>query len=293
MLGFTMFPMMTLIALISLVVLGALVACSGRSHRSLGLAMIGLMGVIFGGPSAMLVLAAQGEPADAQPDVVVEKVVSQDAVAPDGTVGIAAEADLDDAIQPQDSGSPQPRFAYPPDRPSWVDSDPVREGTVDRIFVSSGPHYLRRDSLHALDEELEKVTDEYIEQHLGEGATRYVNYDLKFIKSRLVDPSYNYGGVIQFDFAPMREEHRALAFDQSFRDELDSRWNQVKATSRLIGTGLVGGGILALLGTLFSFFKLDTATRGFYTGRLQFAAIAVILALVAAGVLLASRVPWM
>jgi hypothetical protein len=44
---------------------------------------------------------------------------------------------------------------------------------------------------------------------------------------------------------------------------------------------------------MFSFLKLDTATRGYYTGRLQFGAAATILALVAASVLLMKWIPWM
>ena len=56
----------------------------------------------------------------------------------------------------------------------------------------------------------------------------------------------------------------------------------------------MGAGIVLLLvTTLFGYFKLDTATRGYYTGRLQFAAAAAILALVAASVLLAKWIPWM
>ena len=58
------------------------------------------------------------------------------------------------------------------------------------------------------------------------------------------------------------------------------------------GTLLTRGGAM-LLGTLFSYFRLDTATKGYYTGRLQFAAAAAILTLVAASVLLAKWIPWM
>jgi hypothetical protein len=48
-----------------------------------------------------------------------------------------------------------------------------------------------------------------------------------------------------------------------------------------------------LLGTLFSYFKIDTATRGYYTGRLQFVTAGAILLLVTTSVWLARWIPLM
>jgi purine-cytosine permease-like protein len=61
----------------------------------------------------------------------------------------------------------------------------------------------------------------------------------------------------------------------------------------LFQTGLGAGAVLLLLGTMFSYLKLDTETRGYYTGRLQFGAAGVILAIIAAGVVCANWIPWM
>jgi hypothetical protein len=74
---------------------------------------------------------------------------------------------------------------------------------------------------------------------------------------------------------------------------LDLRWSQIRARSRLAQAGLGIGVIVLLLGTMFSYFKLDTATRGYYTGRLQFATAGTILTLVAASVLLVRWIRWM
>ena len=51
--------------------------------------------------------------------------------------------------------------------------------------------------------------------------------------------------------------------------------------------------VLGFLGLVFGYLKLDTATRGYYTGRLQIGALAAVLSLAAAGVLLARWIPWM
>ncbi len=194
---------------------------------------------------------------------------------------------------PIDSAALPPRIVYPPDRPSWLEAEPVREGSVHRTYVSSGPHFRQRECALALDAELKRATDEYVDEYLGSDASQFINFDLNYIKTHLLDPDLKYSGVVQFDFAPMREEHRCLVFTEQFRSELDERWRQVVTTSRVTTTGVVAGGVLALLGVIFSFFKLDTATRGFYTGRLQFAAAGAILALVVAGVVVARWVPWM
>jgi hypothetical protein len=51
--------------------------------------------------------------------------------------------------------------------------------------------------------------------------------------------------------------------------------------NRLIGFGLVGGAVLALMGLLFAYLRLDHATRGFYGGRLQLGAIVLAVAVLA------------
>ncbi|MGE0759821.1 MAG: hypothetical protein AB7O38_22595 [Pirellulaceae bacterium] len=91
----------------------------------------------------------------------------------------------------------------------------------------------------------------------------------------------------------MNQAHALLVFDEPFRQEIDRRWSEIRSRSRLVQTGLSAGAILLLLGTLFSYFKLDTATKGYYTRRLQFVTAGTILALVAASVLLAKWIPGM
>jgi hypothetical protein len=89
----------------------------------------------------------------------------------------------------------------------------------------------------------------------------------------------------------MSQVHAQLVFDDKFRDEVELRWSELRSRSRLAQTGLGAGVVLLLLGTMFSYFKLDTATKGYYTGRLQFVTAGTILALVAASVVLAKLIP--
>ena len=98
----------------------------------------------------------------------------------------------------------------------------------------------------------------------------------------------------------MYQTHALLEFGPAFRKELDSRRGELEryvretATAyRLRGLALGFGAVLCLLSVVFGYFRLDTATRGYYTGRLQFLAATAILIVIVAGALLASRVMWM
>ncbi|MFK7767362.1 MAG: hypothetical protein AB8B55_09085 [Mariniblastus sp.] len=52
--------------------------------------------------------------------------------------------------------------------------------------------------------------------------------------------------------------------------------------NRLVSVALAGGLLLGLLGIIFMYLRLDHATRGFYSGRLQTLAIVVAVVLLAA-----------
>ena len=91
----------------------------------------------------------------------------------------------------------------------------------------------------------------------------------------------------------MEQVHALLEFDQSFRDELRQHWAGRIADSRLYQIGLGAGAALLLLGSVFSYFRLDNATRGYYTGRLQFLTAAAILAIVALASAAAFQFTWL
>lgn len=181
----------------------------------------------------------------------------------------------------------------PPGRPAWVESQADHKSAVHKIAISSGPYVQRRDCLQSLDADLQRTVSEYIEEYLGAGeASKLVHYDLRTIKDRLVAGDV-YEEDIEVSIGPMHQVHALVKFDKPFRDELDQRWHEIKATSRLLQAGLFGGSLIGLLGLAFGYLKLDTATRGYYTGRLQFGAVAAVLALAGAGVLLSRFIPWM
>ena len=91
----------------------------------------------------------------------------------------------------------------------------------------------------------------------------------------------------------MHENFARLEFDSKFRGELTRRWNQVRAKSRLASAGVFSGAALLLVAAVFGYFRADNATRGYYTGRLQFMAAAAILAVVGFGTIIIRSIPWL
>ena len=91
----------------------------------------------------------------------------------------------------------------------------------------------------------------------------------------------------------MHQVHALLEFGPDFRQRITSQWHDLTAYYRLLQMGLVAGGALLFLGTIFSYFRLDNATRGYYTGRLQFMTAAAILAIVGSGAVLARWIYWL
>lgn len=182
----------------------------------------------------------------------------------------------------------------PEGRPTWVEAPPVREGAVHSTSVCSDPYSTPSQAMHALDEKLKAATSEYIGEYLhSDLAPTLIRYNVSEIKQKLLSPQNIYQEKITVSIGPMHQVHAKLEFPADFREQLDRRWAELRATYRLAETGLVSGGVLLLLATVFGYFRLDNATRGYYTGRLQFMAAAAILAIVATGAMFSRWIHWL
>jgi hypothetical protein len=182
----------------------------------------------------------------------------------------------------------------PPGRPEWVDADPDYTSKVHTVAVASGPYVHEGESRRALDQAIVKATREYVAEQLGsELAPHLIQYDAKAIKRKLLKADNLYHDVATYSVGPMHEYFALLEFGPEFRNELDRRWQAIRATSRLSQVGLFGGAGLLFLASIFGYFRLDNATRGYYTGRLQFMTAAAILAVVGAGAVLSQWIHWL
>jgi hypothetical protein len=174
-----------------------------------------------------------------------------------------------------------------------LESGPIDVGELHKVPVRGGPYRSLRDCERDLDHEIQLVVSDFTNDHLrAKHASTFINYSVKDLRARKIVRE-QFSEQLETSMGLMNQVHAQLVFDNHFREELENRWAEIRSKSRLAQTGLGTGIVLLFLGTLFSFLKLDTATKGYYTGRLQFGAAATILALVAASVLLMKWIPWM
>jgi hypothetical protein len=175
----------------------------------------------------------------------------------------------------------------PPGRPAWVEAPSVLEGEVHYIPVCSEPYATTTQAQHALDKQLQYAVARYIADQLhSDMAPKVIHFTTAEIKRKFVPTADVYHEKIGVSFGSMHQVHARLQFDEAFNRELHERWEKILAAFRLAETGVLSGGVLLLLATVFGYFRLDNATRGYYTSRLQFMAAAAILAVVAVSAIL-------
>lgn len=245
----------------------------------------GVIGVLGGGLVLFAVLIMMR--------VNYQKVPVQRTAGPGGTAGAVASLDGPTPVRVggSDSGSPAlaERELSPTeetDRPAWVDREAWREGDVYRMVVVSDPFTTRGECERDLGGRIVEAAQEYAGRLLGPTAETRLGITPAYVWERAHEEEWTED--LQSSVGPMKRVHVLLKFDTAVRSDLEARWQQFVLAGRL---GLAGGGaalVLLLVGTLFGYLKLDTATRGYYTGRLQLAAATLILGvLAAAGVFLA------
>jgi uncharacterized integral membrane protein len=300
---------MNLIVLILLMVFAlALIVRVAASAARFGLTLLTVFLVLLGGVavwrlSAMPSPVLKAYSAESTPTVQVRaKKTSKTTPAPAAREELLAEEPDENAI----SLRGEPGKVTKPKRPAWVDGEPVQVGDAYQVSVSSGPQEKLAECPPALDLQLKKAVAAYIDDYFEPetaGSCRVSDiiwYDLGYIKKYLVKRGNTFEEKLQMSFGPMYQTHVLLEFGPKFRKDLEDRRVALKNYAReraiairLRGLALGFGAVLCLLTVVYGYFRLDTATRGYYTGRLQFLAATAILIAIVAGALLASRVMWM
>lgn len=201
------------------------------------------------------------------------------------------QAEASDTLELSTPIASDPDEVTIPPRPKWVDAPPVLAGEKHELSVCSGPFERLRECRRALDGQLKKAVADYVDDFFQDDyenrltPSQVLHYDANFIKSRLVTPQHMYHEVVKLSVGPMHQLHARLIFDADFRQELEGHrvdleraWRARIAEHRLLLSAIVFGGVLGLLGVVFSCFKL-AANRRSAAGRLQSVASAAILGL--------------
>jgi hypothetical protein len=179
----------------------------------------------------------------------------------------------------------------PAGRPEWIGQQPILTGKIHTFAVASGPYATNYESQQALDDAIMKATKEYVAEQLNsELAARLITFDVRTIKRSFVKDD-TYHDEATYSVGKMHENFALLQFDQKFREKLARDWNQVRAGSRLLQTGVLAGASLLVVASIFGYFRADTATRGLYNRRLQFMAATSLLAIVATAALSLRFIP--
>ncbi len=169
-------------------------------------------------------------------------------------------------------------------QPDWLEKEPWQEDGRRLVPVMTRVQTTKLKAMQVLDDSIREEAEDYVAGLLeSRRAAELTAFEISELKARCLAEEPFVERVVVGDYGETYRAHALLKFDEAFAGDATSRWRQVTATRRLTQTGLGAAMVLLVLSTLFGYFKLDTATRGYYTARLQFATVGTILALAVAG----------
>lgn len=153
---------------------------------------------------------------------------------------------------------PEPPKIVAANRPSWVDTKPGFEDGVYRTVIVVGPYETRQECNDHLGSQIAIAAEEYIDRVLGSNASRHVALPAEFLRSKAVlDEQWEEPIWSPRNKRQMVQVHALLEFDKVARNELDRRWHAAQVHDRLWYTAGGAAGILALVGTLFGYLRLN------------------------------------
>ncbi|MEK6246549.1 MAG: hypothetical protein N2C12_00115, partial [Planctomycetales bacterium] len=181
-----------------------------------------------------------------------------------------------------------PSEARKEDLPEWAGISPRRlDGTV-QMAIDEGPYVQVIDCQKQIDAKLLGAVKEYAENFIAAGSGDLTSVPPSFLRSEIVKEEFIKTTFHHFglDEQKMYHVYLLLEFDEEADAYLRQRLQRATINSRLWYTSFGLGSAFILLGTGFSYLRIDQATAGKYKGRLKLASGAVILSLTASGALL-------
>ena len=167
-------------------------------------------------------------------------------------------------------------------RPAWVDLPPEQrvgsDGVLRLVGTTMALEPTPQDSYTAADGVVHELFEQYVRRVYGSSAVDKIRLPHEISVGNVVwwtEPKESSATGMT-----MYETHVMLTLDQHARHVIEEGLQslEVRRRVRLGGTG--AGLLLGLLATLWGYLKLDTASRGYYSGRLKLAAGAAAVATV-------------
>jgi hypothetical protein len=174
-------------------------------------------------------------------------------------------------------------------KPDWVLNPPKQIGNVRKFVVTSDPYLTAEECRQDADEKMQNLALNRAAELSGAatrrtGAASLADLGLggDYVRRELCTDEYI--DVIDSSVGKMRKTYSLVEFNEAQDALLVDRARSYSRQEGLLDVTLIGGGVLASIGTLFGLLKLDTWTRGYYTKRLFLgvpAAIITVLILLA------------
>ena len=172
-----------------------------------------------------------------------------------------------------------------PKPPEWTESLKLsRIDGVDRQTVVIGPHLNLDRHDDELYQEIHAVMRTYVEGLPGVDSAQHFRVPVDYINDNIIRAEYI--ETHDYSVGRMKRKFVLLQFDHRVKKEIEEMYRDKLLENRL-GFAAVGSCLLLMLiGTVYGYLKLDTQTKGYYTGRLKLAAAAVIMLVVALAAML-------
>lgn len=154
------------------------------------------------------------------------------------------------------------------------------------VLVTTKPHVTPQQAKNELDRVmLEAANERYKAAVHSPRAPFWFPLDLAYVRSELLVPD---GERFLRDHEGKYVGHALITLDQPF----ERRLRAVRVASRSMQIVAAGGAALALMVVAFAFLRLDRATRGLYTGRLQTWAVVACAVVACVTAVVAYWIPW-
>jgi hypothetical protein len=263
-------------------IVGLLLMVVNRGGRGLAVIVLGGVGLLFALAAGVLLYSSLGARRVAIDADSIHPLPTQD---PTALPTEATLAEISGRIPVELETAPAPA-----PRPAWAETPPERlaDGAY-RTTVVAGPYEPGDPELERrLVRDVQAALDDYVETHLGAGASQQVRLSPPEMRDLLIDDTWRetWQSAETPSLGPMVRLHALLMFDAPARRRIEDRYRATLVASRLAYTGAIAGLALAVLAALYGYLKLDTLTRGYYSGRLKAAAGAVIMAAAVVAVML-------
>jgi len=227
---------------------------------------IGLLVLLVGAPAVYWLLARQTVQTERQLAQTEKQHVLAESVKTPAAIAV-------DEATPADTGTPATA-------PDWLGIAPRQVGDVYEMAVKTDPRATREECESELPGLIGAAVEEYARTKLGRPAPIARAVELpwsdacKLVKEKWDEP-------VTTSFGEWTELHVRLEFDATAKGLIEQECDQAVVLGRLGYVGMALAAVLALLGVLYAWLKIDLATAGRHRARLTCGAVAAALAVAA------------